>query len=379
MNQTIKIIAFALLSLSANAQIEMTKPIPSKTKTEFRYSIFQSNYLTQNILVQFLEQNQDQISNSSDSLKLRAVDLYYDKGGDFKTNDPVIPWIKEKYLTDQKTKIEILNKALDLSEKWQKSIVKDKLLDEILKPINYGYKLSIKNNIIYAVSPLPEDNSLRSIYKFEFNENKKVISQNFGTITRFNDSIFWISTTYEYQNENLSKVVYKICQDNKCAKGYEKEFKTYENGLIAKRTKQSYSRHNNDFVEEEITDYVYNNKKLDSSITNTYKIRKELHSLDKITIRNYSKGNITTMKENYLSKQMFRNQKSITRNTYDRKNRLVSLEFKAWDHKLEIAQLRVEEFEYHKNKYIYRYKQSLHIEEGKKKLPLQYELTYTFH
>lgn len=88
---------------------------------------------------------------------------------------------------------------------------------------------------------------------------------------------------------------------------------------------------------------------------------------------------IVREEEDWLSHQQFRDRKSVIKNKYDKKNRLVTSEYKGWDNNKEIAQIRIEEFEYLKNRFIYKYKQSLKREGGKDKRPLQYELTYTFY
>lgn len=381
MKKSISIIVFTALSLSAFSQVEIEKPERSESdrKTEFRYSIFQTNYLTQNILIQFLDQDRDQISSNSKYVKLKAKDLFYERSGHFDRNENIESWLKDKYLTSEKRKIELLDSALGISKKWQASIIEDNLLDEILKPIFHKYNITVKNNIIYGVGPISKDNFQRTIYKFEFNDDKKIISKNAGLLTNRNDSLYWITSTFEYKNNQLRKEVNKKCQDHKCAKGYDLEIIIYEEGKISKSTKQKFSRHNNDFVEEEIADYRYSHSELDSTIINTYQIRKLKPKLHKIAVRKYSKGNITGCKEVYLSPQVYRDQKSELQNKYDRKNRLISSEYRSWDSSNEISQIRIEEFEYQKNKYTYRYKQSLIKERGKEKLPLQYELTYSFY
>ena len=121
MKKTISLIVFTVLSFSAQSQIQEPEPMDSDVKTEFRHSIFQSNYLTQKVLVRFLEQNCELISFDSDSLKIRATDLYFDKSRDYKREKIIVSWLKEKYLTSIKNKIDLLDSVLNSNKKWRTS------------------------------------------------------------------------------------------------------------------------------------------------------------------------------------------------------------------------------------------------------------------
>jgi hypothetical protein len=381
MKTILSLLAFLTISFSAYGQFDHVEPEPreSDIKTEFRHSIFQANYLTQNLLIQFLEENREGISFDSESFNLRAKDLYYEKSTDFKREKALDPWLKLKYLTPEKRKLALLDSALNLNKEWKESIIEDGLLDEILKPIHYGYDLSIKNNTIYAVFPSLQDNSYRAIYKFEFDKDKKILSKDLGRLMLRGDSLFWLTSAYAYKNHLLYKEINKKCNDAKCSKGYELETKTYSNGQLTKNTKQVFSRNKNELIQEDVTDYIYSKNKLESATTNTYKVRNSTRELYKTAKYRYKKGKITNKEEAWINPQNFEDRKSYTEHKYDRKDRLVSSEYKGWDNNNEISQVRTEEFEYLKNHYIYRYKQTLKKERGKKKLPLQYELTYTFY
>lgn len=351
----------------------------SDKKTEFSDSYFRVNYLTQNLLIQFLEQDNQQISFASESVKMRARDLYYAKSGEYSGEREIAYHIKEKYLTSESDKMKMIDSNENITEKLKSVIIENNLLDEIVSRIHFGFEIIIKENAIYALGPVPTGNSLRSIYTYTFNEDQKILSQNTGRITRFADTVFWISTNYEYKDQLLNKEVYKKCQDYKCAKGYDLEISNYEEGRKRKTLKQKYSRHNNDFIQEESLEFIYTKGVLDSVITNTYYVEELKRILIKVKIESYKKGKLMKVTEGFVKPQTFKDKRSVLENKYDKKGRLISLEYLGWDNNNDPSEIRREEFEYLEGKYIYRFIQSLKTERGKQKLPHQYELIYTFY
>ena len=77
-------------------------------------------------------------------MDLRAKDLFYEKSADYHTNGKIDIYLKEKYLTSKKNKIELLDNSIDLNEGWRSTLINENLLDELLNPIHRGYTFSKK-------------------------------------------------------------------------------------------------------------------------------------------------------------------------------------------------------------------------------------------
>ena len=339
----------AILPILAHAQYDI--PEPETEKTQFRPSVFQSNYLTQETLVKLLNQSHELISNESRSMVLVAKDLYYEQSGIYRREKEINDWIKQEYLITNEQKIEKLDSALHLGKKWLHNMKPDHLLYELINPLNYGFEFSIKGNSIYAVGPQSYNPTSRSIYCFEFNSDKRIEWKKLGRINSFNDTLYWMTTNYEYKGNLRYKEIFKKCNDAKCKQGYELETKTYLKGQLHSNLKQSFSRQNNEIYKEEVTNYYYSDKILDSSKTNTFYINSQDKRFDISSVSEFK---------------------------FDDNKRLVYSKKSTWDKDGKLTEQYTEELKYEKNKYIYTYIESLKTEMGKEILPLQYELTYTF-
>ena len=104
---------------------------------------------------------------------------------------------------------------------------------------------------------------------------------------------------------------------------------------------------------EDVSTYYYSNQTLDSLVIDKYSIRpeKKIHF-----------------------------QKSIEVYQYDQEQQLQSVQYKVWDLETdELLEERIEAFEYQDNGFVYIYKELPRKKLlSKRRLPLQYQLTYTF-
>lgn len=173
--------------------------------------------------------------------------------------------------------------------------------------------------------------------------------------------------------------MYKQCRDVACSTVYKTEIKDYQKGQQIKSTKQYFLEKPNKAHQEEVTIFFYHKGMLASSVTNHHYLSNAEKTLEKTILSTYSHGKVVSVKKNYSNDQHYEDKVSLIEYQYDKEGKLISSTYTGWDNDNNIAQLRLEEFEYHKNQYTYRYVESLKTEGGKKKLPLQYELTYLFH
>ena len=370
-----------VLTLIAFAQRTSRPPQdPSKKKTEFRHSFFRADYLVSKTLTRFLEQDKTMIDVEATKLKVTAADLYYDKSSDYKLERDIYPWIKNKYLVSDDRQIELLDSVLNLNKKWKNAIIEQGVLEEIMNPINGKYKFRVENKAIYALSSRSQNGYNQNIYKFEFDKNYRILSENLGQI-EYGDSLYWTTTNYEYKGKYLHKEVYKKCNEIRCKRGYEEETTIYEKGRIVKHTKQVHSRKDNLFIKDEVTNYFYSGKTLDSTVTKLFNIVKESPKLENTKVCTYENEKITTITETWVRQQVYRDQRSFTENKYDKNGRLVMVAYKGWNAKGEVAEVRTEELAYYPNKYVYKYIQTETTKRrnGRAMLPLQYEMTYILY
>lgn len=341
----------ALFPLLSYSQYEIPEPDPKSKKTEFRTSYFQANYITQKVLTRFLEEDASQISPTSKALHIEARDLYYPASGRYENNRDLRYGIKEKYLTPKSEKIRRLDSALNINKSWLNNIANDPVVDDFMSRLDYGWVFTVRNRVIYAALPAASCQRNCSVYKYEFDENYNLLANRLGKINGFRDTIYWLTTEFEYAEGIVINEVNKKCYDATCRKGLIQKTKTIVNGIPVREVEEHFSRMDNKLVKTLITDHYYNSNVLDSSVTNTYffiKDKKEFYS------------------------------KSSIKYSFDENNRLSRTVCREWDKMLKPLEVYTEEFEYLKNKYLYRYKESLNIELGKKLMPLQYEMTYTF-
>lgn len=380
MKQFLSLLVLAVLSASAYGQFGIEEPElhESELKTQFSHSYFRANYRTQKVLVRFLEQDHAQISTDSRSFKVVATDLYYTKSAHYRNEKKLPAWLTNTYLTSEKEKREKLDSAFGDRKKWATAFVENNLVDEVLKPIMNGYDITIDKHTIYLTTPESRGASDRVIYRFAFNDDKSILSQDLGRLVRGQDSLYWITSTYSYKKRQLQQVVNKKCNDVRCERGYELVTDTYTDGLLTKSVKQTFSRNNNELIKEEITDRTYTKGVRDSATTREYYLVNSKADLYYTKTDRYQAERITSTSESWTSPQATKDQYSFIEHTYDDQDRLIQSNYKGWDQQNDTTQLRTEEYEYAENKYVYRYRESLKKERGNEKLPLQYEMTYTF-
>ena len=378
MKSTLILLSFVITALTANSQYEM-EPMWGDKKTEFRHSIFRVNYHTQIILTRFLEQSTAAISFDLDSVKIVGKDLFYNSP-EYRYEKKVEGFAKGEHLTTTAQKIKLLDGALSLNESWRTAIIENEpLLTEIILRITHGFDLTIEGNTIYAEGPPPVEGHGNAVYKFEFDKKNQLISKGLGRRSDANERLYWMSWSYTYKKGHMVEEVLKKCNDITCKVGYELKTIKYTKNGISESVTQTYSRQNNDFIFEERTNYFYSKKVLDSSVTNNFYMGGETPTLSRTRVNTFESGRSQTVSDEWLSVERHKDQKSFLKHNYDSQNRLASTDYKGWDNNGEVRTVYVEEYEYLTNAYVYRYIESFKKERGKEKLPLQYEMTYSFY
>ena len=378
MKSTLILLSFIITAFTANCQYEMPLMGADK-KTEFRHSIFRVNYHTQIILTRFLEQSTAAISFDLDSVKIVGKDLFY-TSPEYRYEKKVEGFAKGEHLTTTAQKIVLLDGALTLNESWRAAIIANgPLLTEIILRITHGFDLTLEGNTIYAEGPPPVEGYGNAVYKFEFDKKNQLISKGLGRRSDANERMYWMSWSYTYKKGRMVEEVLKKCNDITCKVGYELETIKYSKNGISESVTQTYSRQNSDFIFEERTNYFYSKKALDSSVINNFYMGGETPTLSRKRVNTFESGRPQTVSDEWLSVERHKDQKSFLKHNYDSQNRLASTEYQGWDNNGEVRTVYVEEYEYLTNAYVYRYIESFKKERGKEKLPLQYEMTYSFY
>lgn len=334
------------------AQFEMVEPPPSSKKTEFRTSFFQADYIVPNTLMRFLREDPSLVSPRTEYVRVEGRDLYYAKSGRYQSEEEINAELKRNFFTARPEKLKILKEQLPINDQWVEAIGADDILNDFMNHIHYKYSFNIKGRTIFATGPLPTGEAQQSIYRYDFDADNRLLAKRLGRINGFRDTLYWLSTTYEFNAGELQKEVYKKCNEVRCKNGFELNIKIYQKGLLASETVEYYSRVNNELYKEELTNFYYQSGALDSSASNTYY---------------YNKG----LREFY--------EKNFTQYKFDKEGRPASTQKMTWDKGNTLILSLEEGFQYAENKYVYTYKELLKLKRGEKELPLQYELSFQFY
>lgn len=362
-----------LLLLILLPSLVFSQDIPETVeKSVFNRSRFGGNF-SYEILQRLLKEDSSILTSDADKLNIKANDLYYEQSRPFEETRKIDNLFRYKYLISREIQIDELNSILN-DNNWTTTIVKNNLLSEILEPISKGSTLSIKNNTIYLSKSSTSENWKKYIYEFTFDKGKNVIFQGYGYTTTSKDTLLWNQTNSEYKNNEIFKQIKSIYRESD-GKLELKDSETtyYQNSQILKKTEEVFNKKNEKYREIS-TNYFYNNNKLthSKSITKIFRDKIEFKEPLSITEIKYKENKPIEISES--GEEL----KTLRINKYDKKNRLIWSEYKSKDERGKVIEELIEEIEYFNNKYVYRYKEILKILNGKERLPLQYELIFSF-
>lgn len=338
----------------------------SEPKTAFRESMFGGKY-SHEILDKLLKEDCSNISINRKNVTTIANDLYYQKSTPYNYTGEF--YNKFKYLTPLEEKVKPLDSLLKDNPKFIKPLSDKRVFSEFLSPIN-NWKIFYKKNTVFFTF---SSNKKIFIHKFKFDQNLNLIFRGFGYTINKKDTLLYKQSIYDYDKGKLSKEVNNIYRDYyyREISLKESEVITYKNEKISSKVKQKFSEKNIK-ISEDVTECFFKTNKLLKTITHKKSKYDDFKKSHTIITNDFKRNKIIT------SKTSSKNKISIRKNKYDKKNRLIFSSYKEEDKKGNKVNESTIDIEYKPNNYIYRYKENFIITRGRKRLPLQYELSFTF-
>jgi len=268
-------------------------------------------------------------------------------------------------------KIKSLDSIPGLKPSWKESLAESEFLSDVFRIQQFKYNFSTEDQALIASS---RENRAQTVYKFHFTKSGQLSAARQGRLNSFQDTSFWISTTYQYNKGVLQKSIYKICNDAECKKGYEETTIAYIDGKPLSSTHKVISRHQNQFIYQTITDFHYTDAILDSSVAKTYFMGGPKPELKESESLHYDDGKVIQKVHDWMSSPSNGQMRAKSQYRYNSDGLLSSESQMAWDGAQQLIKTLEITYSYQQDSFSYRYVEGINIVDGIKKLPLQYLL-----